>query len=121
MKPTSESESWSLLRFEGALPYVGAEPVPLKFWDGTVVALTVLKKPPNERKTGRRRGSDAVTHQHGSFQFLNILTSKRRKIDVTDCPYLVFNAVPGKIFVKFLIECKSVDDCHQGRGAHRKT
>ena len=44
----------------GVLPYVGAEPVPLQFWDGTLVAFIVLKNPPNERKTGRRRGSDAV-------------------------------------------------------------
>ena len=58
--PTSESESGLLPRLMGVLPYVGAEPVPLQFWDGTLVAFIVLKNPPNERKTGRRRGSDAV-------------------------------------------------------------
>lgn len=63
-KPTSESESGWLAfeRLTGALPYVGAEPVPLKFCEGlgAVVPRTVLKKPPKERKTGRRRGRDAV-------------------------------------------------------------
>lgn len=60
---TTESESglFSIrLRFEGALPYVGAEPVPLKFWDGVFVALTVVRKPLNERKTGRRSGREAA-------------------------------------------------------------
>lgn len=110
-----------LLRFTGVLPYVGAEPVPLKFCDGTVVAFTVLKKPPNERKTGRRRGSDAIEcvrsrdTNAGKYK----LTGKGRKIDVTDCPYLILETVPCKILVHLLVESKRVDDRHQSRDTHR--
>jgi hypothetical protein len=60
---TMESLSTSFrvrVRRKGPLPYVGVELELARPAEGVPVDLRPLKMPPKDRKTGRRRGSDAV-------------------------------------------------------------